>query len=256
MKTLVIDIETAPNLAHVWSLWKADVGLNQLIVPGYILCFAAKWVGRRDITFERVTHSPTTGKPTPSSQRAMLERAHELLSDADAVVHYNGASFDVPKLNAGFLQHGFAPPAPYAQIDLYRALKKRTSFSSHKLAHIAPQLGIGGKVKHEGHKLWKDCMDDDASAWRRMQSYNEGDVRLTERLYKRVLPWIPQHPNRAIFVDDEAPRCPHCASTRLQRRGVARTHAQVYPRYQCAACGAWSRGKGKLRAPVRRGSVG
>lgn len=255
MRVLILDIETAPNLAHVWRLWQTDVGLNQLIVPGYILCFAAKWLDERTVHFARVKHDARTGRPTAASQRAMLAKAHALLSEADVVVHYNGVSFDIPRLNAEFLECGFAPPAPFAQVDLYRAIKKRASFPNHKLAYVAERLGVGSKVKHEGHVLWRKCMADEAAAWGRMKRYNVGDVRLTEDLYKRILPWIPGHPNRALFVSDTEPRCPHCASTSLQRRGVTRTSAQTYVRYQCNGCGAWSRGTKKQSAAIVRRSA-
>lgn len=251
MKTLVIDIETAPHLGHVWKLWQTDVALNQLIVPGYVLCFAAKWTDEKPVTFARVKHG-ADGQPTPSSRRAMLAVAHKLLSEADAVVHFNGTSFDVPKLNAEFMEFGFAPPAPFAEIDLKLAIKRRAAFASNKLAYLSERLGVGSKVKHEGHTLWRKVMADDAAAWQRMQRYNEGDVRLTERLYRRVLPWIPQHPNAALFVDDAKPRCPHCASASIVRRGSAHTRAQTYARFSCNRCGAWSRGAARIRAAIER----
>lgn len=243
MKTLVIDIETAPNVAHVWKLWKTDVALNQLVVPGYVLCFAAKWTDEPTFYFARVKHDPATGAPTPESRRAMLDLAHKLLTKADVVVHYNGIAFDIPRLNAEFMEFGFLPPAPFEQVDLLLAIRKRATFASHKLAYVAERLGIGSKVKHEGHMLWRACMAGDPAAWARMQKYNEGDVRLTERLYKRVLPWIPSHPNAGLYVDSEKPCCPTCGSERLQKRGLARTRISLYTRYQCVKCGSWSRAK-------------
>ena len=46
MKTLTLDIETAPQVAHVWGLWQQNVGLPQLLESGYVMCFAAKWEDR------------------------------------------------------------------------------------------------------------------------------------------------------------------------------------------------------------------
>jgi len=31
MQILLLDIETAPNTAHVWGLWNQNVSLNQLM---------------------------------------------------------------------------------------------------------------------------------------------------------------------------------------------------------------------------------
>lgn len=251
MRALVLDIETAPNLAHVWRLFDQNVSLNQLVAPGYVLCFAAKWVDDPQVFFARVHHDRKTGAPTEKSRRAMLDLAHKLLSEADAVIHYNGTSFDIPRLQAEMMELGYAPPAPFQQIDLLLSLRKTAAFTSHKLAHVAEKLGVGSKVKHEGHELWVKCLADDPAAWLRMQRYNVGDVRLTERVYKRVLPWIPNHPNRGLFVDGAKPRCPSCASDKIERAGYRRTRVQTYVRYRCKKCGAWSRGRKGERAAER-----
>lgn len=236
MKILHLDIETAPNIAHVWGLWQQNVALNQLMVSGSILCWAAKWDGEPEIFFDSVHQS------TP---KKMLRGIHRLLNEADAVVTYNGVSFDMPTLNGEFAEHGMAPPAPYENIDLLLAVRKRFRFPSYKLEYVAGRLGVGSKVKHEGHPLWVRCMAGDEAAWRKMERYNKGDVRLQERLYHRILAWIPSHPNRALYVDDAKPMCPNCGSPDLARQGIRITRAQRYPRYQCRACGAWSRGKAK-----------
>lgn len=251
MKILHLDIETAPNLAHVWSLWKVTVSLNQLMVPGYVLCWAAKWDGEDPIYFERVRHKKD-GTVNAASRRKMLRRVHELLSEADAVVTYNGAKFDVPTLNAEFAQADLLPPAPYHQIDLYKTVKRRFRFPSNKLAYVAHRLGVGRKVKHEGHTLWTRCMNEEDAAWAKMEKYNRGDVRLTERVYAKLLPWIPNHPNRALFQEGSRPCCPNCGGTRLKSKGLRTTRVQTYRRYQCRDCGAWARDNVKQSVPIQR----
>ena len=37
-----MDIETSPNLAHVWQFFKTNVGLNQVIDDAEVLSFAYK----------------------------------------------------------------------------------------------------------------------------------------------------------------------------------------------------------------------
>lgn len=252
MRLLVVDIETAPHLVHVWRRYKIDnIAPSQVIREGYILCFAAKWVGSREMFYARVEHD-AQGNPTEKSRRAMLDLAHKLLSEADAVVHYNGTSFDIPWFNSEFLEFGYHPPRPFRQIDLLLAVRKQGNFPSNKLEAIARRLDVGAKVAHEGHALWRAVMVDDESAWRRMERYNKGDVRLTERLYKRILGWIPNHPNRALYVDDDDPRCPNCGSKRLTRNGSRATAAQRYQAYECQACGFWPRGTKPLARPVQR----
>lgn len=235
MKILAIDIETSPNLAYVWRLWRENVGLNQLVSATQMLCFAAKWVGEK-----RVLWYPGYPHPEHTDTVAMVEAAHGLLDEADVVLHYNGAKFDIPHLNREFLEHGLMPPAPYKQIDLYKVARKVFQFPSNRLAYVSKALGLEGKVEHSGFELWAGCMAGDVASWREMARYNKQDVVLLEQLYELLLPWIPSHPNRALFDHTEG-TCPKCGSTNLQRRGYAVTAVSRFQRWQCQDCGGWSR---------------
>jgi predicted RNA-binding Zn-ribbon protein involved in translation (DUF1610 family) len=226
-----LDIETSPCLADVWSLWNQNVSLSQLRQSAEVMCFAAKWLG--DPKRETVFWSQLDGK------RTMIGAAHVLLDEADAVCHWNGKRFDTPHLNREFLEGGLKPPAPFRQIDLCEVVKKQFRFPSNKLDYVAQQLGVGGKVQHEGHSLWVKCMAGDPAAWKRMERYNRQDVWLLEGLYNKLQPWIPGHPSHAAF--EGGFMCPRCGSDRLQRRGTAFTLQSAYWRYQCLNCGGWSR---------------
>ncbi len=233
MKILIIDIETAPNLAHVWGLWKQNIAVSQLIIPSYILCWAAKWVGKRKIYFQSIHNV---------SELQMLQEAHALLDEADVVMHFNGARFDVPTLNNGFIKHKLKPPSPYKQIDILKTTKARFRFPSNKLEYVARFLGLGGKIRHYGHQLWVDCMVGLDSAWRIMERYNKRDITLLEKVYDRVKPWIKGHPNYGLYGDGMV--CTNCGSKNLNRRGYAYTVVSKYQRYQCKDCGHWVRGTG------------
>lgn len=169
MRLLHIDIETAPNKAYVWGLWNQNVGINQIVEPGYTLCWAAKWHGKKEVMFDSVQES---------GAKAMIKRVHALLNEADVVCHYNGQKFDVPTLQGEFLQSDLPPPDPFKQLDLLRTARKEFRFPSNKLDYISQQLGIGSKVSHKGMELWRDCMDGCPKAWRVMKRYNVQDVRL------------------------------------------------------------------------------
>jgi DNA polymerase elongation subunit (family B) len=234
MKILHLDIETAPNVAHVWGLWQQNVGLAQLMESGYTMCWAAKWDGEDEI-FGRSIHYDGEG--------TMLQVMHELLSEADAVVHYNGTKFDMPTLNKEFIKAGMAPPDPYHQIDLLQTARKRFRFASNKLDHVANELGLGQKVKHIGHEMWVQCMNGVEEAWDMMIEYNKQDVNLLELLYKRMLPWIQNHPNHALYVDADSPLCPNCGSTQVKKKGIETTKLGQYQRYRCKKCHTPSRGR-------------
>jgi len=234
MKILLLDIESAPNAAYVWGLFKQNISISQITDSGYVLCWSAKWLGEDELFFDSVYKS----KP-----KVMLKRIHKLLEAADAVIHYNGTRFDVPTLNKEFLLYRMAPPSTYRQIDLYATAKNRFRFASNKLDYIADQLGVGKKHKHEGFELWVKCMNDDPEAWKTMELYNKQDVLLLEKVYAVFRPWIKNHPNVALYRESDGMACPACGSVELTRRGFAFTTTGKYQRYCCDTCGHWSRSR-------------
>jgi len=233
VKILLLDIETAPNLAYVWGMWQQNISMDKIVANGHVLCWAAKWYGEKGMHFRSVR----------SGAKGMLKQIHSMLDEADAVVHYNGSSFDIPTLNKEFLTHDMTPPAPYKQIDLLSVVRDRFRFPINKLDYVVQQLGLGQKVRHPGFQMWVDCMAGDEAAWAKMAKYNQGDVVILERLYDKLKPWVRNHPNVGVYDPSDLEKCPHCGSKHLQRRGVAVTRDNSYQRYQCTDCGAWSRGK-------------
>ena len=233
MRILLLDIETAPHKAMVWNLRdKNPIPLERLMEPGYTLCWAAKWLGEKEVMFSSVQNRGV---------KAMLRRIHALLDKADAVIHFNGTSFDVPTLNGEFVKHGMKPPSPYKQIDLLRTCQKTFRLASNKLDYVLRYFGLGQKVHHKGMDLWIGCMHGVAEDWATMQRYNEGDVTELEKLYLHVRSWVRSHPNYAVFNPDTEHQCPTCGNANVQRRGTARALVNTYQRYQCKDCGTWSR---------------
>lgn len=229
----MLDIETAPNVAYVWGLFKENIPLARLIDSGYVLSYAAKFLGDKDIVFDSLHKS---------GKKKFLRNAHALLEEADVVIHYNGKRFDIPTMNKEFVLEGMLPPATYKQIDLLQVARRQFRFPSNKLDYVAKALGVGEKVKHAGFDLWIRCMNNEEAAWKEMEEYNVHDVVILEKVYMKLLPWIPNHPNYGLY-DNVADVCPNCGGVHLERRGFAYTNAGQYQRFQCKTCGTWSRSK-------------
>jgi hypothetical protein len=187
-----------------------------------------------------------------SAPEKMIASVHKLLDEADVVVHYNGQRFDVPKLNSEFIYHDIDPPSQYKQLDLLKTTRKQFGFASNKLDYVTQHLEIGAKVKHLGMDLWRDCMDGCPKAWATMRRYNIQDVKLLEKYYNRVLPWINNHPNWGVFLDSERPTCRNCGSNKVVKKGIERTNALSYQRYKCTNCGTPLRGRKRLE-PAKEG---
>ncbi len=243
-KILLLDIETSPILGYVWSLWQQNVSLNQIHSEWCILSFCAKWLGEKDIIY--MDNSTQKNK---EDDKKTVQELWKLLDKADIVVAQNGKRFDIRKIQARFILLGMRPTSPFRVVDTMLEAKKHFGFTSNKLEWMTDKLcSTYKKKKHAkfpGFELWKECLAGNKEAWQEMRDYNEADVLSLEELYLVMRPWMSGHPNIGNYgLDiDTGPKCPHCGSTHVQKKGYRHTQVGQYPRYHCQSCGAWSRGR-------------
>jgi hypothetical protein len=230
-----IDIETAPILATVWTLFEANAVWVER--DTYILSFAVQWYGEKKVQTHCLPDYPHYKKHKHDDIKLVAE-LWKILDTADIVVAHN-VSFDIKKINARLVVHGFKPPSPYKSIDTLQ-IARTFKFDSNKLNNLARYLGCGAKVVHTGAHLWRGCVDGDPKAWRLMRHYNAQDVRLLVRVYERLKPWA-KLPDLRVFNGDHG--CPTCLSKNVQRRGISVARSRRYQRYHCQDCGAWHSGE-------------
>lgn len=249
----VLDIETAPIVAHVWKLWDNNVGLNQIEQDWSILSYTAKpldpnatnvSVRRRKAACEYKDTSTAPGGVRDDSE--LLIALWDIFHRSDIIVGQNVRRFDVRKIRARMMQAGMQPHSPFRILDTMEMAKSAGAFTSNKLEYLSGELAEIKKLKHArfaGHELWTECLRNNPAAWREMQAYNKVDVLATEEVYLKLRPWATQHLNVAAYQDPEHPACPVCGSHALTQDGFAFTNVSRYPRYHCGGCGAWSRSR-------------
>lgn len=236
-KILVIDIETAPNIAYVWGAWKQNIGQNQWNQKGHIMSFAAKWLHSDEVYYM---------ENRTSDDSEIVFAMFELLDEADIVVAHNGDRFDMPTILGRGLVHGFTPPSPYHTVDTLRVARKKFRFVSNSLANLAEELGLSKKGGHKnfpGFELWLECLRNNEDAWDEMREYNIQDIVTLEEVYLRMLPYINTHPNVVQEVEEDGDiHCPKCGSKNIQYRGYYYTKTGLcYRRFVCLDCGGWGR---------------
>lgn len=261
MKILLLDIETAPLEADVWSLWNNNVGLNQVKHDWYILSWSAKWLGQRKIMYRDQRHAANI-----EDDSVILAELHALMDEADIVVAHNGDRFDVPKINARFIKAGLLPPSPYRQVDTLKIAKFSFKFTSNRLAYLGEFLNIPQKKlthhRFPGHMLWTEVRKGNMKAWQEMERYNRADVLALEAVYLKLRAWDKRAPNAGPYValdtEDGGHVCPICGSVHTVKRGFQYTQAGKFQRYQCTneTCGAWSRDRINLLTKRQRRTVG
>jgi len=238
-KILTIDIETLPAVSFHWRMFDENISVDQLIEPSRIYSVGAKWLGqKKPIYLEAPQYATENGmQGDPAERETMLLATRDLILAADAIVTFNGDSFDLPRLNGEFAAFGIKPvPAP-TSIDLIKTVRK-FKLMSNKLAYVLQHFGLGAKVDTGGFKLWREVYCGDKKARSLMRTYCIGDVIGEEDLYKFLKPYMRNHP----YLGDKPSCCPNCGGENLQSRGSRRTRKFKVQRLQCQDCGAWSEG--------------
>jgi hypothetical protein len=245
VRIATLDIETAPLESYTWGIWEQNVGLDMIKTEWSILSFSWKWLGEK-VAFH-CTGGRGAGKVRDDS--VLMKELWSLLNEADLVIAQNGIKFDIKKVNARLIMHGFGPYSPVRVIDTLANAKRRFAFTSNKLEWQSKYLTDSPKSKHKkfpGFELWQECLNDNPEAWKEMEKYNKQDVISTEKLYMRQRPWIPNHPNIGTFNILGDVQCPTCGAAEIIEAGARVLQNGSYRQYHCRSCGAWSRGKKML----------
>lgn len=252
-RILLLDIETAPMEAYIWSQWQKFISLDMLKVDWYIIAWAAKWLGEDEIYYKDVR--ATVGEEEDGS---IMGDLWDLLDEADIVVTQNGDKFDIPKINSRFLANGYQPPSPYRKVDILKINKRVFGHTSNKLEYLAEKFNVHfKKLQHEmfpGFKLWKACLNKVSAAWEEMEVYNKHDVLSLEELYIKLAPWDNKHPNVNVYTDSHDVKCT-CGCTEWERYGYAYTNLSRFQQYRCKKCGKVQRGRVNLLSKEKRKSL-
>lgn len=236
-RIVVLDIERQSGLVDgIWDL-RQQGWLNpaQVVERPRVICFAWKWLGEKETHFSA---------EWDDGHKAMIEKARDVLDEADYLIGWNSKAFDAKHLRAEMAEYGMLPPSPHRDIDLMRESKKNFAFLSNRLSYVASLLDCGGKVETGGSGLWRDLrFAEGEKLWearRLMREYNIQDVDLTEQMWFALRPWASGL-NLALFDGGDVVRCANCGSVKIHWRGSAASATRVYRRFVCRDCGRWGR---------------
>lgn len=241
-KILFWDIETSHNIVATFQLKTRYIQPENILQERHLICAAWKWLGDKKVSAVSLLDNPALYALDPHSDLYILEELHKVLSEADVIVAHNGDKFDIRFVETRMIMHGLPPLPPIASIDTLKVARKRFLFNANKLDYLGKVLGVGRKKSTGGGALWLDILAGKEEAIKKMVSYNKQDVKLLEKVYLKLLPYID---GPLLKLTGEVDACPRCGEKRLQSRGVHRTVSRVYQRMHCQGCGGWSR---KIRA--------
>lgn len=245
-KILLLDIETSPIIASVWSIWEQNIPLNMIEQDWSILSYAAKWLHEKEIFYQDVRNQKDI-----NNDKSILKGIWKLIDEADVIITQNGKKFDIKKLNARFIINGINPPSSFKHIDTKQIASKHFAFTSNKLEYMAEKLKLKQKKsKHKkfpGFELWRQCLANNIEAWKEMEHYNKQDVLTLEELYLKLRGWDNGGVNFNVYQDEDNLSCGSCGSIKMQKKGFAVTKTGKYQRYICLNCGSNSKSRNVIK---------
>lgn len=231
-KIILWDIETAPIIAATFSLYPEKIDHSNILQDWFIICACWKELGSKEVNSLQIKKA--------GNDKELVKALRDVIAEADLLIHQNGNSFDLPKLNSRLIYHQLPPLPPIPTLDTLKEIRKVGAMSSNRLDYLGAHL-IGQKKVETGRGLWLKAMEADRKALKDMTTYCKGDVNLLEKVYLRLRPYMKTHPHLGVLRGHDRDRsCHKCESTRLQNRGTYVTAAGLTKqRMMCVACGSW-----------------
>jgi uncharacterized protein YprB with RNaseH-like and TPR domain len=191
-RVLYLDIETKPMKAWVWGTFKQNISINMIMEDWSVLSWSAKWANSSDSEVIYMDNRKKKGNSLVNDKE-LLKPLWKLMDQADIIIAQNGDRFDLPKLNARFIEHDMGCPSEFVTIDTYK-MSKKFGFTSHKLAYMTSKLNKKYvKQDHgdfQGFKLWDECIKGNIKAWESMKKYNKYDVLSLEELFLKLSQYV------------------------------------------------------------------
>lgn len=235
-RVLIYDIETSLQPVAVFQLAGNDwIHPENILAERHLVSVCWKWLGEDKVRSVSLLDDPKRFARDPHDDKHVCKVFHDVLEEADYIIAHNGDSFDFRYLKTRMLFHGMSTLPPISSIDTYKVAKSQFMLNSNKLDYIGHLLGLGRK-KSTPNGLWLDVLRGEKKAIRVMVDYNKRDVTLLEDVFKKLVPYIPNHISRELFGGEG---CPRCGSHKFQSRGLHRAISKVYRRFQCNKCSGW-----------------
>lgn len=238
-KILLYDLETTPLICYTWGLYDQNISPENIIQDWFIISWTAKWFGEPEVMGEILTSQEVHER----NDSRIVPKLWALMEEADVLVAHNGKKFDFKRARTRFIYHGLKPTLHAKEVDTLTTARSVFNFTSNKLDYLNKVLKITRKQEHRP-RLWYDAYQGDPEALKEMFEYNKVDTLALEDLYVVLRPWMTNHPNVAVYMEEEVEKCCKCGSKDLHwhDKGYT-TFTGFYLTWRCEKCGAVGRSR-------------
>lgn len=258
-KRLFLDIETTPNVGLFWSpSWKASITHDQILFEREIICISYKWEGEEEVyTLD-----------WRSGQEELVKEFVTQINLSDEIVGHNIFKYDLPWIRGMALQYDIPMSPTTKSIDTLKIARKYFNLNSYRLDYLGKLLFGEGKIKTD-YTMWKDLklehtlssmfgeylekLTDDKiyvvleglkkrsdKHLEEMIAYCEEDVRLLERVFKKMWNYSSNHTHYGVLANGEKYNCPECGSANMKLSKTRATAKGTIQRQMvCNDCGKY-----------------
>jgi uncharacterized protein YprB with RNaseH-like and TPR domain len=170
-----------------------DIETNSLYANfGVMLSYAIKMDGKDEILGRAITREELR---SPTFDKKLLEECIKDMNRFDQLITYNGSRFDIPFVRTRSLKWDVDFPfyGTLKHIDAYYMARGRLRTHRKSMDVVSRALGIAGK-NHVDGELWIKAAlqgDKDALGW--IFDHNKRDVRVLEKVYKRLKDYCKEY---------------------------------------------------------------
>ena len=237
LKILIWDIETAPGEAYVWTAKTRFIPHSMMKRQPFMIQWSAVWFSGGKVMSDTVTPAEVVAR----DDARIVESMSELIREADIVLAHNGDSFDIPWVRGRAWVNDLEPLGPVTSIDT-KKMAARDFYLMHNSLDALIEIRLKRNKIKTDFSWWRDiiehaeagALDKCQKALNRMLRYCRKDTRDLRDLFNTMIPHVARLPR--MIDTNGAIVCPHCGSTDLHKRGIKRTGAFSYQRYQCNEC--------------------
>lgn len=237
-RVLYIDIETSYAVGKFWGNRMYKVDVIDLIQPPKVIMVGWMWHGDKKAKSICLKDFPGY-KPGLFNidDRGVVDKAWDLLNEADIVIGQNSQTFDVRILNARFWHYGMGATSEFDQEDTKRNAKRVFGLPSYKLKFMLKYRGLPQKMDSGGIGTW-DRTIEEGKDWNKMGVYCRNDVEVLPPLDDSMESFIKRKTIANLYTR-KLNHCPTatCMSKDIRKEGLSLLKTGSKQKWGCKVCG-------------------
>lgn len=215
------DSEFAPCLGWFWRPgYDQSISYGQVLKRKFMTSIQWRFENEKRTSAFSLLDDMKRFRKDPTDDRAVVEKAAEILGSCDIAVIHNGIRFDWREFKALMNIHDLAPIVKPIIIDTLKEART-SSFLSNKLGDLAKQLKTIEKLDNptDFGKLVFGSMRERREEVEKSVKYGKGDIPAMAAIYYRLRPRMERHPHMGR---PGVRSCEHCGSEEFKSDGTRR----------------------------------